>query len=131
MRTPRVSNLFTAAWSIVSHPFGLFLLSVLCFAVGFDWLPPLRKEVNQMQTDTICAFQLEENDFFVESGEQFQVIKLVGDDQFLDFIVREVATDDEYPMTFAPFDTVTLITSFEEWDDTLLGDAMQDPNYQM
>ena len=67
-----------------------------------------------MQTDTICAFQLEENDFFSESGEQYQVVSLEGDDEYLDFKVIELATEDVYTMTFAPFDTVTLITSFEE-----------------
>lgn len=70
-----------------------------------------------MITDTICAFQLEENDFFVEKGEQFQVKTLESDNEYLDFTVTELATGDDYQMTFAPFDTVTLITSFEDESD--------------
>lgn len=67
-----------------------------------------------MQTDTICAFQLDADDFFTESGEQYQVVSTEDDGDFIDTKVRELATDDVYPMTFAPFDTVTLITSFDE-----------------
>lgn len=67
-----------------------------------------------MQTDTICAFQLEENDYFVEKGEHFQVKSLDRDDDYMDFTVIETATGDTYPMAFAPFDTITLVTSFED-----------------
>ena len=67
-----------------------------------------------MKTDTIFAYQLEENDFFSEVGENFQVKSLDRDDDMLDFTVIELSTGDSYPMTFAPFDTITLITSFEE-----------------
>ena len=70
-----------------------------------------------MQTDTICAFQLEEKDFFTEKGEQFQVVSKDDDGDFIDTKVRELATDDVYPMTFAPFDTVTLVTSFDEEEE--------------
>lgn len=70
-----------------------------------------------MQTDTILAYQLEPGDFFSESGEHFQVKSLESDNDMLNFIVTEVATDDDYPMTFAPFDTVTLITSFEDEEE--------------
>ena len=78
-----------------------------------------------MQTDTICAFQLEEGDYFSEQGEHYKVKSLDRDDDYLDFTVIEVATDDEYPMTFAPFDTVTLITAFDEaedWEDIVIED---------
>lgn len=67
-----------------------------------------------MKTDTICAFQLEEGDYIVESGEEFQVKRLDRDDDYMDFTVIETATDDSYSMTFAPFDTVTIVTSFED-----------------
>lgn len=79
-----------------------------------------------MQTDTICAFQLEEGDFFIEKGEEFRVKSLDRDDDYLDFTVVEVATEDEYPMTFAPFDTVTLITSFLDEDSTDEGEVFID-----
>lgn len=67
-----------------------------------------------MQTDTICAFQLENNDYFSMKEEQFQVIELTDDSDYMEFRVREVATDDECEMIFAPFDVITLITSFED-----------------
>lgn len=67
-----------------------------------------------MQTDIVCAYQLEADDYFVESGEYFQIVSLESDDDYMDFKVRELSTDDIYPMTFAPFDVVTIVTAFDE-----------------
>lgn len=77
-----------------------------------------------MKTDTICAFQLEVGDFFTEKGEEFSVKSIDRDDDYMDFTVTETATGDDYPMTFAPFDTVTIITSF--LDDDSVDDAFID-----
>lgn len=77
-------------------------------------LPGYSNERTKMQTDTISAWQLSNGDYFVEQGEVYKVKSLDRDDDWMDFTVIEVATEDEYPMTFAPFDEVILVTSFDE-----------------
>lgn len=68
-----------------------------------------------MQTDFICAYQLEEGDYVLGDDEsQSQVIELVGDHDLMEFYVRDLDTEEVDLVRYAPFDVVKIITSFEE-----------------
>lgn len=78
-----------------------------------------------MQTDSVYACNIENNDFIMVEGEVAGYVYMVDEDG--DLILLDVVDDDgehtHYP--FGPFDTVTIVTSFddsEEWEDVLIED---------
>ena len=68
-----------------------------------------------MQTDTVAACNIENNDFIVLDGEVTGYVYSVSDegDGDKDWIILDVVDEDaehsEYP--FAPFDFVTIVSS--------------------
>lgn len=68
-----------------------------------------------MQTDTICAFQLEAGDFILGKDKSVaQVIEMIDDRDLLEFEVLDRDSEVTESVHYAPFDVVTIITSFEE-----------------
>jgi hypothetical protein len=71
-----------------------------------------------MQTDTIWAYEVENNDNIVIDGEHVGYVYMKEDDG--DGILLDVVDDDgdhtQYP--FGPFDSVTIVTSFLDEDST-------------
>lgn len=71
-----------------------------------------------MQTDSVYACNIENNDHIVIDGEVKGYVYMVNEDD--DFILLDVVDDDgehtQYP--FGPFDTVTIVTSFLDEDST-------------
>lgn len=62
----------------------------------------------------IYAFLLQPGDHFAEKGEHFGVISLKRDEgSYLEFMVLEFATGEQWPMTFECFDMVALIAPGE------------------
>ena len=70
-----------------------------------------------MQTDTVYALAIENNDHIVIDGEVAGYVYMVDEDG--DYILFSVVDDEgehtQYP--FAPFDTVTIVTSFLDEGD--------------
>lgn len=67
-----------------------------------------------MQTDVMCAFQVENNDFIVIDGEVMGYVYMVTEND--DVLVFDVVDDDgeHTPIPFAPFDTVSIVTAFDD-----------------
>lgn len=70
-----------------------------------------------MQTDTVCAYQLENNDWVAEDilrGYPQGYVYMADDEG--DWLTIDIVDDDgEHNVVyFGPFDPVTIITSFEE-----------------
>jgi hypothetical protein len=67
-----------------------------------------------MQTDTVCAFQVENNDHIVMEGKPFGYVYSIGEDG--DYILLDVVDDEAEHTEFAfgAFDTVEIITSFDD-----------------
>lgn len=78
-----------------------------------------------MQTDTIWAYEVENNDHLVIDGEVVGYVysKDDEDDTILLDVVDDEAEHTQYP--FGPFDSVTIVSSFEEedeWEDVPIED---------
>lgn len=71
-----------------------------------------------MQTDSVYACNIENNDNIVIDGEHVGYVYSISEDG--DFIILDVVDDEaehtQYP--FGPFDTVTIVTSFLDEDST-------------
>lgn len=67
-----------------------------------------------MQTDVMCAFQVENNDFIVIDGEVMGYVYMVTEND--DVLVFDVVDDDgeHTQIPFAPFDTVSIVTAFDD-----------------
>lgn len=68
-----------------------------------------------MQTDTVFAYQVENNDYVLDSdGTLLGYVYLIDEEG--DYIHLDIVDDDiehtVYP--FGPFDSVTIVTSFED-----------------
>jgi hypothetical protein len=69
-----------------------------------------------MQTDILCAFQVENNDHIVMDGEVMGYVYSIDEEG--DFLYLDVV-DDEAEHTvlkYGPFETVRIVTSFSEED---------------
>lgn len=78
-----------------------------------------------MQTDTVAACYIENNDHIVIDGKVVGYVYMVNEE--VDYLLLDVVDDEgehtEY--SFAPFDPVTFVTVFdeaEEWEDVLIED---------
>lgn len=73
-----------------------------------------------MQTDTVFAYQVENNDHVVFDGEVMGYVYSINEDD--DYIILDVVDDDaehtEYP--FGPFDSVTIVASFDDDDEDFI-----------
>lgn len=69
-----------------------------------------------MQTDEVCAFQLEDNDHLVIDGKAVGYVYKVTEEE--DFLLVTTKDDDgdETMWPFGPFDVVSIVTSFEDED---------------
>lgn len=78
-----------------------------------------------MQTDTIWAYEVENNDFLVIDGENVGYVYSKDDEG--DTILLDVVDDDaehtQYP--FGPFDAVTIVSSFEDEEDVDISDVVE------
>lgn len=70
-----------------------------------------------MQTDTIDAWSVDNNDYIVIDGEVVGYVYMV--DEYGDWLHFDVVDDEGehtvYP--FAPFDVVTIVTSFDDEEE--------------
>lgn len=66
-----------------------------------------------MQTDIVCAFQVENNDFIVVNGEVVGYVYSINEDE--DYIAFDVVDDEgEHDnVMFGPFEAVTIVASFD------------------
>ena len=78
-----------------------------------------------MQTDNVYACNIENNDFIMVEGEVKGYVYMVDEDG--DFILLDVVDDDgehtQYP--FGPFDTVTIVTSFDDGEEVDIPDFIE------
>jgi hypothetical protein len=78
-----------------------------------------------MQTDSVYACNIENNDHIVIDGEVKGYVYMVDEDG--DFILLDVVDDDgehtQYP--FGPFDTVTIVASFDDGEEVDIPDFIE------
>ena len=78
-----------------------------------------------MQTDSVYACNIENNDQIVVDGEHVGYVYSISEDG--DFILLDVVDDEaehtQYP--FGPFDTVTIVTSFDDGEEVDIPDFIE------
>lgn len=73
-----------------------------------------------MQTETISAWQVEADDYITLGSETvWQVAEVSDDPDAVVLVLKDLDGElhDDNPLEFVPWDTITLVTSFEEDDD--------------
>lgn len=69
-----------------------------------------------MQTNTLWAYEVENNDHVVIDGEVIGYVYMVNDDPDSDGYLFDVVDDDgdHTELPFGPFEAVTVVSSFED-----------------